>query len=532
MKYKFSAIAGAAALCLLSGCAVTQSDVNSAYDSTNAEAKRAMENGGRGIALVEHVRTAYLGDSKMVLAYDANLPPVFRTKKITMPANIDLKTMQSLLSQASGYPVQLTPDVFIPRDSLIPAAGGKTVTQQKAYENPHYDQTCESCYIGTYLHDVTENLGLDWSFNGTTITISRFVTRMYQIAAIPGEVSIQSTSTKGTSTSTGNESTGSAGGTSTNTGSFSATTESGRTGKFNQIEAITATLNNLKSPMGKVTVNPQSRLVTIYDTREAADRMASVLHRENGIATRQVVMRVRTLEIKLNRGSQAGANADVVFNAIQGGLAKYAVSFTSPTSLSTGGGTVGLSVLQPNAPFSGTNAVINALNQYGKTVSDNTVTKITLSGLPVSVANFQSDDYLRSTSPSAGSLGAVGGSTVGLSPGTLTTGDFLHILPAVNDHNQIVLAYWRDSSKLNGPFTSASVGSGQTQQSIQLTHTINSRDDETVALSDGQTIVLYGSEDDVADSTTNAGLAGITGLWNKTRSFKVVMLTASVVPSM
>lgn len=533
MKYKFSAIAAATALFIVSGCAVTQNDVNSAYDQANGTGKAAMERTGRGIALVEHVRTAYLGDSKMPLAYEANLPPVFRTKRITMPARIDLKSMASLLSQASGFPVQLTPDVFIPRDALVPAVGGGKVSAQlKTFENPIYDQHCESCSIGTYLHDVTENLGLDWSFNGTTITVSRFVTRMFQISAIPGEVSVESTSTKGTSTSTGNESSGSTGGTSTNTGSFSATTTSGRKGTFDQIKSITATLDNLKSPMGKVTVNPQSRLVTVYDTREAADRMAAVLTRENGIATRQVVMRVRTLQIQLNRSSQAGVNADVVFNAIQGGLAKYAVSFTSPTSLSSGGGTVGLSVLQANAPFSGTNAVINGLNQYGKTISDSTVTKMTLSGLPVSVANFQSDDYLRSTSPSAGSLGAVGGSTVGLTPGTLTTGDFLHILPAVNDHNQIVLAYWRDSSKLNGPFTTASVGSGQTQQSIQLTHTINSRDDETVALSDGQTIVLYGSEDDQTNSTTNAGLAGITGLWNKTRTFKVVMLTATVVPSM
>jgi hypothetical protein len=225
-------------------------------------------------------------------------------------------------------------------------------------------------------------------------------------------------------------------------------------------------------------------------------------------------------------------NADIVFNSIQGGLAKYAVSFTSPTSLSSGGGTVGLSVLKPNTPFSGTNAVVNALSAYGRTVADTTQTKLTLNGLPVSIASFQSDDYLRSTTPSLGSISGTSGGVPGLTPGTVTTGDFVNILPSVNDHNQIVLAYWADSSKLNGPFTTATAGSGETAQQIQLAHTVGNKDDQTIALSDGQTVVLYGTMNNQADSTTNAGIAGITGNWNRSQTFQVIMLTATVVPSM
>ncbi len=386
--------------------------------------------------------------------------------------------------------------------------------------------------VGAYMRNVSEDLGLDWSFDGSTINVSRFVTRMFQIAAIPGKVSIKSTMSKGMDTSTGNQSNGSGGSSGGNTGSFSAVTSTGRDGEFDQMALISDELNKLKSPMGNITVNPQSRLVMVYDTKDAADRMGRLLTKENAISTRQVAIRVRTLQIALNRGSQAGLNADVVFNSIQGGLAKYAISFVSPTSLSSGGGSVGLSVLRPNAPLSGTNAVINALNSYGRTVQDNTLTKLTLNGLPVSVASFHSDDYLRSTQASSGSLTGTSGGVPGLTPGTVTTGDFVNVLPSVNDHNQIILAYWSDSSKLNGPFTSASVGSGQTQQQIQLAHTTGSKDDQTVALADGQTVVLYGAITDQADSTTNGGIAGITGTWNKSRTFQVIMLTATVVPSM
>ncbi|WP_028214412.1 type II secretory pathway protein [Paraburkholderia mimosarum] len=536
--YPIRTLIATASVVMIAGCAVTQGDVNSAYDQGNATASAALDGAGNSIPLVEVVPSAFLGDRPVPLAYEATLPAVFRDKKVTFPPKLDVRTLATLVSNASGFPVRVSPDVYIPRDSLIPRASNDdkstpaSLGGAKTSEVPVYDQPCESCAIGRYLHDVTEDLGLDWSFDGSTITISRFVTRMYQIAAIPGKVSIESRMSKGTDTSTGNQSTGSTGGANTDTGTFSAMTSSGRKGDFDQILSIENTLKQLKSPMGRITVNPQSRLVTVYDTREAADRMGEMLRRENAISTRQVMLRVRTIQIALNRGTQAGVNADIVYTSIQGGLAKWVVNFTSPTSLSSGGGTVGLSVLEPNAPFSGTNAVINGLNKYGRTISDNTVSKLTLNGLPVSVANFQSDDYLRSTSPSAGSVTGTSSGVVGLTPGTLTTGDFLHILPSVNDHNQILLAYWRDSSKPNGPFTSAGTGSGQTAQQIQLAHTIGSKDDETIALSDGQTVVLYGAVTDTADGTTNGGIAGITGAWNKSHTFQVVMLTATVVPSM
>jgi type IVB pilus formation R64 PilN family outer membrane protein len=529
----------AASLLAIAGCAVTQSDINAAYDAANKTGVDALNGVPGSMSLVEDVPSAFLGDRMVPVAYEATLPAVFRDKHVTMPANMDINQIASLISTATGYPIHLSPDVFVPRSSLVPresvSADGKAAASTlgsgaKSYEKPVYTQPFTGT-AGAYMRAMTDDLGLDWSFDGSTINVSRFVTRIFQIAAIPGKVKIKSVMSKGMDTTTGNQSNGT-GGSTGDTGSFSAQTSTGRDGEFDQIQSIKDALDKLRSPMGRVNVNPQSRLVMVYDTREAADRMGKMLAGENAVSTRQVAIRIRTLQIALNRGSQAGANADVVFSAIEGGLAKYAISFTSPTSLSSGGGSVGLSVLRPNAPFSGTNAVINALNQYGRTVQDNTQTKLTLNGLPVSVASFQSDDYLRSTTSSAGSLTATSGGVPGLTPGTVTTGDFVNILPSVNDHNQIILAYWSDSSKLNGPFTSATVGSGQTQQQIQLAHTIGQKDDQTVALSDGQTVVLYGEMTDHSDSTTNGGLAGITGLWNKNRTFQVIMLTATVLPSM
>jgi type IVB pilus formation R64 PilN family outer membrane protein len=523
----------------LSGCAVSQLDVNRAYDAANADGAKAMGDGPQSMQLVEEVPTAFLGDRLVPVAYEATLPAVFREKSVTFPANLPLSKLATLVSSATGYPVHLSPDVFIPREALIPKTGAAATPSRNLaglgeHNNgePIYKQSCPDCKVGQYLRAVTEDLGLDWSFDGTTISISRFVTKMFTIAAIPGKVSFNSTMSKGTDTSTGNQSSGTTGGSSGNTGSFSAITKTGRDGSFDQMVSIEAMLNKLKTPMGEVVVNPQSRSVMVRDTKEAVDRMSMVLTRENAISTRQVAIRVRTLEVDLTKGSQAGVSTDVVFNKISNGLSQYAVSFASPTSLATSAGSVGLSVLRPNAPFSGTNAVINGLNTYGKTIDDSTQTKLTLNGLPVSVGSFETKGYLASTTPGSGSLTGTSGGTVGLQPGAVTVGDFVNILPSVNDHNQIVLSYWSDSSKLNGPFQSISAGSGSTLQSIQLPDIIGNKDDQTIALSDGQTIVLYGAVTNHDDGSSNNGIGGASGAWNKSRTFKVIMLTASVIPSM
>src|ERR1700692_3548221 len=299
----------------LSGCAVSQLDVNRAYDEASADGAKAMGDGPQSMQLVEEVSTAFLGDRLVPVAYEATLPSVFREKSVTFPANLPLSKLATLVSSATGYPVRLSPDVFIPREALIPKTGVAATSSRNlaglSEQNngePIYKQSCD-CKVGQYLRGVTEDLGLDWSFDGTTISISRFVTKMFTIAAIPGKVSFNSTMSKGTDTSTGNQSSGTTGGSSGNTGSFSAITKTGRDGSFDQMVSIEAMLNKLKTPMGEVVVNQQSRSVMVRDTKEAVDRMSMVLTRENAISTRQVALRVRTLEIDMSNGSQDGGNA-------------------------------------------------------------------------------------------------------------------------------------------------------------------------------------------------------------------------------
>lgn len=57
----------------------------------------------------------------------------------------------------------------------------------------------------------------------------------------------------------------------------------------------------------------------------------------------------------------------------------------------------------------------------------------------------------------------------------------VNILPPANNHDQVILSYWTDTSKLNGPFTSISTGSGAALQQIQLPGILGSKDDQSIA---------------------------------------------------
>lgn len=538
IKFACQAICVAIFASSLASCAVSQGDVNKAYDAARTTAENDLDKAPESMPLVEDIPTAFLGDRFAPVAYEATLPPVFRQTLVTFPANISITTIAQLVSTTVGYPVHLSPDVFMSSDLFIPQRESAATTGRQPAsmaaganrEEPVYRQSCRACEIGAYLHAVTEDLGLDYKFDGTTVNISRFVTKTFIIAAIPGAVSLKSDVTKGTDTTTGQQS--NSAGTGSNTGQFSALTKTSRAGTYDFMESIKAELNDLKSPPGKVEIDPASRLVMVRDTKENVQRMTELLERENSIATRQVAIRIRTIQIQETGNSQAGVSTDLIFNKLKNGLAQYAVSFVAPTSLATAtGGSIGLSVLQPNAPLSGTTAALQALNAYGKTIEDDSSTKLTLNGVPVPVTSYETKGYLAATTPSTGSLTGTAG-VPGLTPGSVTIGKFINFLPSVNDNNRIILSYWNDSSQLNGPFTTISTGTGATQQSIQLTDVTGTRDEQNLSIADGQTVVLYGEVDSHYDSSSNVGIAGGSGAWNKTKTFQIVMLTVTVVPDM
>ena len=84
-----------------------------------------------------------------------HLPAIFREKSVVFPGNLPLSKIATLVSTATGYPVHLSPDVFIPRDALIPKTNGgngqsapmQPQAMAKSNVEPVYAQAC-NCKVG------------------------------------------------------------------------------------------------------------------------------------------------------------------------------------------------------------------------------------------------------------------------------------------------------------------------------------------------------------------------------------------------
>jgi type IVB pilus formation R64 PilN family outer membrane protein len=543
----------------LTGCAVSPREVSDAAkdrEDTITSARKGLDTTSP-LPLIQHVHTAFLGSQSTPVAYEATLPPIFRSENahLRYPAlgSVPLGTIAQKIQEATKIPVRIDPDVLLPTKSLLAglsqnsavATQGNQVAAAGQLPSPlassgdiisDSDRTYTLDFVGPlakYLNLVTEKLNISWKYDNGTIVFYRFETKSWLIPAIPGQVDFKSGLTKGADASTGTQATGgTASGAQNTTGSFSTSTSSTRTGQFNALTSVEALLNGLKSPQGFVHVDPYTRLAVVRDTKAAVDDMSKIMDRSLGVMTRRVAIRVHTITVQINDGSQAGLNTQLIFNRISQGLTKYTVGINSPQSLVTAtGANIGLSVVKPNSPLNGTSIVATAINNYGTIVDDDDETKQTVNGNPITVGTFNSQSYLAETTPSSASFGGTTGGTPGLTPGTVTTGDFINILPTVLDNDQVLLSYWSDASSLLG-ITTQGTGSGATLQQIQLPNVNGFKDDQIIGAKNGQTIVMYGASQNHWDNTSNVGIGGGSGALDRTKYFQVIMITPIILSSM
>ncbi len=126
---------------------------------------------------------------------------------------------------------------------------------------------------------------------------------------------------------------------------------------------------------------------------------------------------------------------------------------------------------------------------------------------PISVSNSQS--YVRQTTPAVVASGAVGAATSGLTPGQVTTGTNILLLPMILESNQVLMqcsvtiASLKELSRFDS-------GSGVSQQSIQLPNVDTFTMVQRMAIPSGQTMVVMGYDQARTGSTTNGPFGQLT----------------------
>lgn len=379
------------------------------------------------------------------------------------------------------------------------------------------------------LDEVTARLGLGWRYSPVerAVRISYFETRVFDVWSFGDKQVIASTVKSGMATAAGTGGSNSGG----------SSTSSGVSGDAGSNQSTTVTLessilqdiqNNVKAmlsvaPAGRMYLAPSTGTLTVTDRPEVISRVEAYLNSTNRSITQQVLFNVKVFEVTLTDSDQLGLNWAAVYKSLN---TKWGLSLSNTVSgISTGATSASVGIVDTaNSAWAGSNAIVQALAEQGRVsnVRSPSVTTLNLQPAPLQIGNVQG--YLASSQTT--STASVGSST-SLTPGTITSGFNMTLLPRVLDHDEMLLMVSINMSSKPTFQTFTSNGS-----SVQLPDYDAKSLSPKVKLRSGQTLILSGFEElNENAAKTGVGDPGFFGLGgSRTRTSGHSVLVVLITP--
>ncbi|WP_242538902.1 PilN family type IVB pilus formation outer membrane protein [Trinickia acidisoli] len=379
------------------------------------------------------------------------------------------------------------------------------------------------------LDSACAEFGVYWKFANGVVDFYFTDTRTFQVSAVPGDSAVKANVVSAANNDNGN---GTNGGTSGATGSTGGTSGTSGTGvssdntsttqvnsQLSIFGSLDAAIKAMLSPYGQVVSSPATGSISVTDTPDALDRVAHFMEEQNRVMARQVMINVTVLTVTLTDSDSYGIDWTAVYQALgtRFGLTNtFAPTVTNPVSFSA-------AVLTPSSRANGTSAMISALSEQGKVRRKTSASVTTLNNQPVPVQVATQQGYLASISTTNT---ANVGSQTSLTPGTVTTGFNMTLLPHVLDDGTVMMQFYTNLSSL---VTLQSVSSGGSNPLQIQTPEIDTRNFlQRVAMKSGSTLVISGYEG-TNDNLTQQGvgkpqnyLAG--GGFEATRSRDIIVI--------
>jgi type IVB pilus formation R64 PilN family outer membrane protein len=345
------------------------------------------------------------------------------------------------------------------------------------------------------LDSVAAQLGVHWKIKDGAVRIFRTETRTFQIYALPGTDALSSSVTTNTMSTMG-ISGGSSGGGGGGSG------DGGISGQAGSAQSVATTLTSsvmndvakavqaMVTPgQGKFTLAPGTGSMTVTDTPDVLDRIASYVENQNKVLTMQVVLNVKILSVTFDRTDQYGVDWNLAYNS-----ARLGSQMISPADVD--GANANVHVLK--GPFKDSSLLVKALSAQGKVsiVTQPSVTTLNLQAVPMQVAT-QTGYVASVTSNQVAQVGT----SVGIEPGTVTTGFNMMLLPYAMADRQVLLQYNISLSNLAKLETFGDKNTGQ----VQLPTVDLRAFAQKVRLRSGETLALSGFEQN-SDTSKRSGV--------------------------
>ena len=380
-------------------------------------------------------------------------------------------------------------------------------------------------FKGSYaelLDLIATKTNLAWRFDGEKVHFFRYESKIYRIDALAGALSTQSTiSSSGT---------GAGGGSGPSNSSNSSSQTSVNT-KSDLWADVSSAIQSQLSPRGKMSLMPSTGQVTITDTPDQLRRIERYIKDLNSALGKQVAFNVHVYSVESSVGDGYGVDWNAVWSTV---ASKYSLGYGSAGNTASLGNVFAVNLINgangdPNN-FAGTKALVGALSSVGKTSLVTSTSVVTLNNVPVPVSVTTETGYVQQISTTVS--GTSGTAQTSLTPGSVTSGFNMNLLPRVGDADDLMVQFSMDLSDLVKLTTFTSPDN---KSAIQLPQKNLRNFLQRISMHSGETLILSGfqqtSAHDDQNGVGNAGFWGLGGARNtsgKTTTL-VIMITPYVM---
>lgn len=371
----------------------------------------------------------------------------------------------------------------IPLDQLGGAGGG----QQQAAALVTLNGLRWQGPLAGLLDSVAARTGLSWRTEQGAVTFYLTQTRTFRFVFLNTRVSSNASVSSGSTSSMGT----SGGGDSSVSGDSSSSQKTTTLQDRDAYEDIRKTMETILTPeKGRYWLSESTGVLTVTDTPQVLDTVARYVDEQNRDMNRQVQLSVKVLSVSNTRNEQFGIDWSLVYKSL----------YQAGATLNNAGGDIagatsaGVSILDTAtgsaARFSGSSLLIKALSEQGDisvvTSQDSTVTNLT--PVPIQMAD-QAVYVAQSATTTTTDVGA----TTTLTPGMITTGFNMTLLPLIQPSGNVQLQV---NFNLSDPPTIRSFTSKDGNSYIEMPYTKLRSLSQKVNLRAGQSLVLTGFSQD------------------------------------
>lgn len=359
--------------------------------------------------------------------------------------------------------------------------------------------------LGGLLDLVSGRLGISWKYQDGNILFYYLETRRFDIQPADAKYDLTGTVTSGLSNATGTDS-GNGGGTSSSgvSGSGGSTMSSTVAMGNNLYKDLKDTVESMLTPgVGRLSLNATTGTLMITDVPDVVNRVGEYLDDENSTLSRQVILKVVTYTVNTDVSDMVGIDWNIVWKSLSG---KYGITLANTNSgVSSDAISGGFNVLDTAtgaaAQFAKSSFLLDALSKQAQVsdVKTSTIMTTNMAAAPVLVG--QQTTYLKDVTTTAYATGDATVPSQSLTPGSVTTGTNITILPKIlKDSDRLMLNMFMDISSLKQIRTITS-----DTQKIEAPDIDTRSLQQRVWLKPGQTLIMSGFE----QNTNNSDRQGV-----------------------